>query len=86
MPKFKTWWMIDSSILKRYADCRARSLPMIVLLFTISVAIIGIFTAPVTLQQYAAAATHDNAMHCIYHLSDTSKCQQKDIPFILPFP
>jgi hypothetical protein len=57
---------------------------MIVLLFAISVAIIG--TAAVTSLHYADAINDVKGIQCGNLLSDASKCSQKDMPFLLPFP
>ena len=59
---------------------------MMILLFTMSVVIIGMFAAAVASLQYADATSNDNTITCRYHVSDNSKCSQKDTPFILPFP
>jgi hypothetical protein len=57
---------------------------MIVLLFTISAAIIG--TAAVTSLHYADAINDVKGIRCGNYLPDVSKCSQKDMPFLLPFP
>ena len=57
---------------------------MIVLLFAISAAIIG--TAAMTSLHYADAINDVKAIRCGNLLSDASKCLQKDMPFLLPFP
>ena len=54
----------------------------IIILF---IAIIGIFTAAVSLQ-YAVAISDENDIHCKDQSSYSSKCSKKDTPFILPFP
>jgi hypothetical protein len=57
---------------------------MIVLLFAMSVAIIG--TAAVTSLHYADAINDIKGIRCGNLLSGASKCSQKDMPFLLPFP
>jgi hypothetical protein len=57
---------------------------MIVLLFAISVAIIG--TSAMTSLHYADAINDVKGIRCGNLLLDTSKCSQKDMPFLLPFP
>jgi hypothetical protein len=60
----------------------ARFLSLI--LFTISTSMIAVSAA--VFLQHAEAASNGKATPCKYHLSDFSKCLQKDRPFILPFP
>ena len=57
---------------------------MIVLLFAISVAIIG--TSAMTSLHYADAINDVKDIRCRNLLLYTSKCSQKDMPFLLPFP
>ncbi len=57
---------------------------MIVLLFAISAAIIG--TAAMTSLHHADAINDVKGIRCGNLLLDTSKCSQKDMPFLLPFP
>ena len=55
-------------------------------LFIISVAIIGMFTAAVSLH-YVDATSDDKGTQCVADSSYASKCLQKDnTPFLLPFP
>jgi hypothetical protein len=56
------------------------------MLFTISAAIIGV-SAAVAMQDANAASNDDSSCRRNHHPSDTAKkCSKKDTPFLLPFP
>jgi hypothetical protein len=87
-----TYFLHKINYMKTYLDSRrlytwAKVFSLSVMLLAISAAMIGMSSAAVVSLQHANAISNDGkTAPCRHHVSEVSKCSQKNTPFILPFP